>query len=103
MDSLFLLAQLDLRNPTTNPLVQWANLGTLINILTPLATIGAALLFGGMLLLMAYKILTAGGDAEQVAEGQRIGTYAVLGLAVVIFGYLLVKVIGFVLGINIPI
>lgn len=101
--SLFLLAQLDLTDPDVNPIARLSDIGTLINILSPLLMVGAALLFGGMLLLMAYKWMTAGSDQEQVAQARNIGTYAVLGLVIVLVAYLLVKIIGFVLGIEIPI
>lgn len=101
--SFFLLAQLDLSNPEVNPIAKLANIGTLVNLLTPLLMSGAALIFGGMLLLMAYKWMTAGSDQEQVAQARNIGTYAVLGIVIILSAYVLVKLIGFVLGIEIPI
>lgn len=90
-------------NPTTFPAARFTNLGTLINIFTPLLMVGAALLFGGMLLFMAYKWLTAGSDEDQVAQARNIGTYAVLGIIIILSAYVAVKLIGFVLGIDIPI
>lgn len=101
--SLFLLAQINIGNTAINPGAKLADIGTLVNLLTPLLMGGAALLFGGMLLLMAYKWLTAGSDQEQVAQARNIGTYAVLGLIIVLVAYLVVKLVGYVLGINIPI
>lgn len=90
-------------NPSTFPAARFGDINTLTSLITPLLMTGAALLFGGMLLLMAYKWLTAGSDQEQVVQARNIGTYAVLGLILVLTAYLIVKVVGFVLGINIPI
>jgi hypothetical protein len=90
-------------NPTTFPAARFANLGILINILTPLLMVGGAVLFGGMLLFMAYKWLTAGSDEEQVNQARNIGTYAVLGIIIILTAYLAIKIIGYVLGVQIPI
>ncbi|HRN70149.1 MAG TPA: hypothetical protein PLS49_03095 [Candidatus Woesebacteria bacterium] len=90
-------------NPTTFPAARFGDINTLTGLMTPLLMTGAALLFGGMLLLMAYKWLTAGSDQEQVTQARNIGTYAVLGLILVLTAYVIVKIVGFILGINIPI
>lgn len=111
MNLSFLLAVANTPTPYINPTsittvfpaARFANLGTLINILTPLLMVGAAVLFGGMLLFMGFKMLTAGSDEEQFAQARSIGTYAVIGIVIVLTAYVLVKIIGFVLGINIPI
>ncbi len=107
MNLLFLLAQTLTPTPyinaTTFPAARFGDIGTLVNILGPLLTTGAVIIFGGMLLFMAFKMLTAGSDEEQVSQARQIGTYAVLGIVIIITAYLLVKIVGFVLGINIPI
>ena len=90
-------------NENTFPASRFANLGVLINILTPLLLTGAAVVFGAMLLYMAYTYLTAAGDPEKVAKAQQIGIYSFIGIVIVLLAYLLVKIVGFVLGVNIPI
>ena len=108
MNLFFLFAQIlntpsPYINATTFPAARFANISTLTGLIAPLLMTGAALLFGGMLLLMAYKWLTAGSDQEQVAQARNIGTYAVIGIIVVLAAYVIVKIVGFVLGIEIPI
>jgi hypothetical protein len=90
-------------NPTNYPLMQ--NVGTLadlINLIVPLATIGAVLIFGAMLLSMAYKILSAGDDAEQVEKAKATATYAILGLILILAAFLIMKILEFALGIDLP-
>jgi len=103
MDALFLLAEIDPSDPAQNPIAKYANLGILVNLLTPLLISAAALIFGAMLLYMAFTYITAGGDPEKVAKAQQIGIYSVIGIVVVFLAYLLVKIVGFVLGVDIPI
>jgi hypothetical protein len=89
-------------NPTNYPSMRVGTLADLLNLIVPLATLGAVLLFGGMLVLMAYRILTAGSDADQVTKAKATATYAVFGLIVVIAAFLIVKLLEFVLGIDLP-
>ncbi len=108
MNLFFLLAQIPNTptpyiNATTFPAARFGNISNLTGLIAPLLMTGAALLFGGMLLLMAYKWLTAGSDQDQVTQARNIGTYAVLGIVLVLGAYVIVKIVGYVLGIQIPI
>lgn len=94
-------------NATTLPsyypsLKYFNNIGSLVNLLVPLAVLGAALIFLGMIFYAAFTLLTSQGDPEKVAQGRNIITYGVIGLIVIMMSFLAVKVIEFVLGIDLP-
>jgi len=89
-------------NPTTFPASRFANINILLGILIPLAFIIAGLIFGSMLIVVAYTILTAAGDQEKIQKAQNTATFAVIGIVVVVVAALLVRLLGFITGIPIP-
>lgn len=86
----------DLNDPTKNPIAKFGDIGTIINLIVPLLMSGAALLFLIMLLRAAFKIITAGGDPNQVSAAQKMMTFAVVGLVIVISSYTLIRIVGYV-------
>ncbi len=93
---------LDISNPNTNPLAKFSNIASLANILTSLLVLFAALAFVFMMLMGAYTFMTAGGDAEKVKKAQSTLKYALIGLAIVLVSLLIVKLIEYIFGINLP-
>ena len=93
----------DLSNKTTNPLAKIGNIGDLLNIFLPALTTGAAILLLIMLLYGSYTWITAGGNSENVAKAQKIMTYAVFGLALVVLSFLFVRLINSIFKLSAPI
>lgn len=93
-------------NPTSIvtlfPAARFTDVSTLVNIIAPLATIGASLLLGGMLARAAFLVLTAGAEAEKMEEAKKTATFAVIGIIIIISAFLIVKLIGFIFKIEIP-
>lgn len=93
-------------NPTSIqnmfPAARFTDLGTLLNIVTPILTILAVLILGGMLGRSALLILTAGDDAEKVAQARQTATYAVIGIIIIVSAYFIVKLVGVIFQVNIP-
>ena len=93
-------------NPTSIqslfPAARFTDLGTLLNIVTPLLTILAVLILGAMLGRAALLILTAGEDPEKVAQAKQTATYAVIGIIIIVSAYFLVKLLGLMFQVNIP-
>lgn len=87
-------------NPTLFPAARFADIGTIMNILTPIIMLIAAFIFGGMFISAGYTYLTAGGDSEKVAKSRNTMIYASLGILVIFLAYLMVKLVSFILGIN---
>ncbi|MFN4212592.1 MAG: hypothetical protein ACK4FL_01345 [Microgenomates group bacterium] len=78
----------------------FSNFSTLINLILPLATAGAALLFLVMFFSAAFKILSHGDSPEEIKKAQNTIAFAVLGLIVVIVSFLAVNLIGKMLGVT---
>jgi len=74
----------------------------LMKVILPLLVLGAGLFFLVILLQAAFKILTAGDNKEAISKAQKTIFFAVLGLIVVVSSFLLVKLIGVILGIQLP-
>lgn len=90
-------------NLTTFPSVRFANIGLLVSIIAPVLVIGAVLIFGGMMIMVAWKIVNSRGNAEEVAKAQGAAMFAVIGIVVVISAYLFIKLLEFILGVDFPI
>lgn len=103
-----ILAQIeqgDIINPQTLPTylpgpTRFGDIGSIVNLITPLLTLGAALIFLVMLFYGGFTILTAGGDPAKYDTAKKIVTFAVIGLLIVLLAFLAVRVIGTVL--NVP-
>ena len=78
------------------------SIATLMKIILPLLMLGAGLFFLVVLLQAAFKILTAGDNKEAVTKAQKKITFAFLGLVLIISSFLLVRIIGMILKVPLP-
>lgn len=77
-----------------------ANISTLLNIILPLLTLGAAFIFLVMCLYAGFIIITNGDNKEKIIEAQKTLGFAIVGLVVVATSFIIVKLVGFVLGVT---
>jgi hypothetical protein len=80
---------------------KFANIAKFLNIILPLTMIGAALIFLVMALFGGFTWLTSGGSQENLAKAQKTFTNAIVGLVIVVFAFVLTKVIGYILNVQI--
>lgn len=80
---------------------RFATIATLLNIVLPLLTTGAGMIFLVMALYGAFNLLTHGDNPEAVKKAYGIITYAALGLLIVIGSFIAVRIIGSMLKVNI--
>jgi len=83
-------------NSTTFAPAKFANIGTLLNLITPLLMVGAAVIFLVMLIMGAFTYLMAGDNPENVKKAQKTLMFSVVGLVIVISAYLIMKIIGYI-------
>jgi len=89
-------------NPTNFAPAKITSVATLMKVILPLLMVLAGLFFLIILLQAAFKILTAGDNKEMVAKAQKTIAFAVLGLVLIVSSFLLVRIIGMILKIQIP-
>lgn len=99
-EAKMLLAQVDFSQESTFAPARIKSLSTLFNVILPLLTLGAAILFLSMCLYGAFLILTGGDTPDRIKKGQQTLTFAGLGLVIVLAAFIIVKLIGLVLGVN---
>jgi|GEM_PF-1279493 len=87
-------------NETSFPTARIGNISTLLNVIIPLLSLGAGLLFLIVTFQAAFKYLTSEGKAEEIAKAQKTIIWGVVGLVVVISAYILVKIISMILNIQ---
>lgn len=69
-------------------------LGNIINGLFALSGVAAIIL----IIISGIRLLASGGDADRVAKARRSLFYAIVGFVIVLFSFLILKVISFVTG-----
>lgn len=89
-------------NETTFPAAKFSSIGTIINLIVPTFMAGAAIIFLFMLIMAAYSIITGEGKPEAITKATKTATFAIIGLVVVLSAYLLVKLIGIIFKIELP-
>ncbi len=77
------------------------NVGVLLNTVLPLLILFAAFIFLFMGFYGGFIWITSGGEKENLAKAQKIFTNAIIGLFITVFGFAFVKLIGYMLNINI--
>ena len=83
---------------TTFPAARFANISSLLNIALPLVMAGAGLVFLMMALMSAFNILTHGDNPEILKKSYASVMTAVIGLIIVIASFLIVRVLGGLIG-----
>lgn len=89
-------------NSTTFAPAKFATIGSLLNLIIPLIMITASIILLAMLMMGGFHILTAGADSEKVKKAQHLFTFAILGFMIIVASFLIVKVMGYITGIAIP-
>jgi len=87
-------------NPNNFAPAKIATIPSLMKIILPLIMMAVAVFFLIILFQAAFKILTAGENKEAVAKAQKTISFAVLGLILIVSSFLLVRIIGKILGIE---
>ena len=97
------LSDIPLGNTSTSISSKYSTFAPLINIVLKVSLTVAGLIFLGLLIFGGITfIMNAGsGDQKKAAQGQAAITNALIGFAIVILAFSIIKVIETILGINI--
>lgn len=79
---------------------KFSTIGTVLNVILPLLTTGASFVCLIIMLYSAFKILTNGDNPEIIKKSQTAIIYAGFGLGVVIASFVIVRLIGKILGVD---
>jgi hypothetical protein len=88
-------------NTTTFPAARFTDISTLLNVFVPLLSLGAAIIFGVMLIYAAFTILTSVGEADKIQKAKNILTFSIIGLILVTCAFVIVEVVKIVTGTNV--
>lgn len=89
-------------NPTTFPAAKFSTLASIVNLIVPILVGAAGVVAFGMALYGAYTIMTAGGNTERFKQAQKIFGSSIAGLIIVILSFVIVKIIEFILKVDLP-
>jgi len=95
-------AQVDFSDKNINPAAKFDSITSLVNLIVPLMMIVGGIITLTMLLLGAYKYLTSQGNPEKISKAQSVIIYAIIGLFLIVASFIITKIIGFVLKVNMP-
>lgn len=77
--------------------------GKLASDILLILTSAAAILSIIFIIVAGIKFLTSSGDEKKLASAQGTLTYAIIGLAVTILAFVIIRVLQFLFGSNVPI
>lgn len=86
-----------------SPASRFSVFGQLASDIIGWLTIVAAAIAFMFILIAGVKIVTSSGDQKKLASAQATLTYAIIGLAVTVLAFVIVRVVQFFLRANIPI
>jgi len=95
-------AQVNIANPTINPIAKFSSISKFVNIFIPLVTTLGGIVALIMLLNGAYMYLTSEGNPEKIKKSQATLMYAVIGLFLMTISYIITRIIGYVLKVDMP-
>lgn len=95
-------AQVDFSKTAVNPIAKFDSITKIVNLIIPILMIGGGLITLTMLLLGAYRYLTSEGNPEKISKAQSVIIYAVIGLFLIVASFILTKIIGFILKVDMP-
>ena len=95
-------AEVNFGNEAVNPVAKYSSITQFVNLFVPIIMIAAGFITLSMLLLGAYRYLTSEGNPEKISKAQSVMLYAVIGIILVAASFVLTKVIGFVLKVDMP-
>ncbi|MDO8498584.1 MAG: hypothetical protein Q7S44_02255 [bacterium] len=87
--------------PPTQGIAPGTSVGTVLSSALTIVFVVAALLVLFMLVIGAFQWITSGGDKEAVGKARGRITSALIGLVILALAFLIVKVVGQIVNINI--
>lgn len=95
-------AEVDFSQTSVNPIAKFDSVTTLVNLIVPIMMLIGGIITLSMLLLGAYKYLTSEGNPEKISKAQSVLIYAVLGLFLIVASFVITRIIGYVLKVDMP-
>lgn len=75
------------------PAKKFTSIASLFNIIVPNVIILAGIIFFVITLRAGFILLGSSGNPEQMKKAQKLLTYGVVGLVIILFSYILVKLV----------
>lgn len=96
--------------PTPTPLInpgsfapaKFGSLDAIINLILPTLLVGAGVLFLVMLIVAGFWFMNSDGQPEHLKKVKNLLTYSIIGIAIVLVSFLIVKLIGNMFTIETP-
>ncbi|MCX6730748.1 MAG: pilin [Candidatus Roizmanbacteria bacterium] len=95
-------AEVNFSQTSVNPIAKFDSITTLVNLVLPIMMLVGGFITLGMLLLGAYRYLTSEGNPEKVSKAQSVIMYAILGLFLIVASFVLTRIIGYILKVDMP-
>lgn len=95
-------AVVDFSQTTVNPVAKFDSITTFVNLIVPFMMIAGGFITLALLLLGAYRYLTSEGNPEKLAKAQLVILYAIIGMFIIATSFILTKIIGLVLKVDMP-
>lgn len=80
----------------------FGDFASILNLIIPLISISAAIILLIMFFFGAFTIIKGGDNPEEIKRAKSIFTWALLGMIIIVSSFLIVKLIGRIFNISLP-
>lgn len=80
----------------------FSTIGDILNLIIPLITTASAIILLAMFFIGAFTIIRGGDNPEEIKKAKSLFTWAVVGMIVIVASFLIVKLIGRIFNISLP-
>jgi len=95
-------AEVNFGDKAVNPIAKFDSITVFVNLILPILMIAGGLITLTMLLFGAYQYILSEGNAEKIGKAQSTIVYAIIGLLLVVSSFILTRIIGYVLKVDMP-
>ncbi len=84
------------------PAQHFESIADFLNLLVPTLMIGAGVILLFMIIVSGFSILQSPGNPEALKKAQKLLTYSILGFAIIIVSYIMIKLLSVILNLKLP-
>ena len=93
---------IDLSDKNINPVAKFSNFASLANLILPNLLIGAGVILFIMFIMAGFTYMGSDGNPEKLKKAQMLLTFSVVGFALVLASFIIIRVIASIFRITLP-
>lgn len=85
------------------PAKNFGTIGAIINVILPVVSVGAGLIFVGMMIYAGFLYMGSEGSPETIKKIQKLLTWSIIGFVIVVASFIFVRFLFFLFNLTAPV